>query len=97
MRAVRSDNGGGSALFRREPLPAAAVVCVQRDKSGRTTMDDIRAAGDTDGRPGDQADPGIEGTGEALCPVCGGSGRIDGADCEKCGGTGKIVEGIGGA
>ena len=60
-------------------------------------MDDIRSAGDSDVRPGDQANPGTPGTGEALCPACGASGRIDGADCENCGGSGKIVEGVGGA
>lgn len=46
--------------------------------------------------PGDEAEPGTPGTGENLCPVCGGSGRIDGAQCTECGGTGKVVEGIGG-
>ena len=48
-------------------------------------------------RPGDQAEPGTPGTGEALCPVCGGSGRLDGGTCDSCRGTGKITEGVGGA
>ena len=47
--------------------------------------------------PGDEAAPGIPGTGEALCPVCAGSGRRGGGPCENCGGAGRIVEGIGGA
>ncbi len=47
--------------------------------------------------PGDDAAPGTPGTGEDLCPVCNGSGRIDDGECGNCGGTGKIVEGIGGA
>jgi hypothetical protein len=48
-------------------------------------------------KPGDQAPPGTPGTGEALCPVCGGSGQNDGASCRNCDGTGKIIEGVGGA
>jgi DnaJ-class molecular chaperone len=46
--------------------------------------------------PGDEAQPGTPGTGEEACPVCGGSGRIDGHACEACDGTGRIIEGIGG-
>lgn len=46
--------------------------------------------------PGDEAAPGTEGTGEDLCHVCGGSGRIDGGVCAECGGTGKVIAGIGG-
>ena len=46
--------------------------------------------------PGDVAPPGTEGTGEDVCPVCGGTGQIDGAECENCGGTGTVIEGIGG-
>jgi hypothetical protein len=49
--------------------------------------------------PGDQAPPGTPGTGENVCPVCGGSGR--GREptmrCPNCEGTGKVVVGIGGA
>lgn len=47
--------------------------------------------------PGDQAEPGTPGTGENLCPDCGGSGRIDSGDCPTCDGTGRVIEGIGGA
>lgn len=47
--------------------------------------------------PGDDAPPGTPGTGEAICPVCSGSGRHDGESCETCGGTGKVTQGIGGA
>jgi hypothetical protein len=48
-------------------------------------------------KPGDQAPPGTPGTGEALCPVCGGTGRISGRPCDQCNGTGVITQGIGGA
>jgi hypothetical protein len=60
-------------------------------------MDDTRFASAPQGAPGDQADPGTPGTGEALCPVCGGSGKVEGETCQNCRGTGKIIEGIGGA
>jgi hypothetical protein len=54
-------------------------------------MDDDRDFEDM--APGDEAPPGTEGTGEDLCPECGG----EGGDCENCGGTGRVVRGVGGA
>ncbi len=47
--------------------------------------------------PGDDAAPGTPGTGEDICPRCGGRGTIGGGECQNCGGTGKVIEGIGGA
>ena len=47
--------------------------------------------------PGDQAPPGTPGTGENICPKCGGKGSLRGNNCEYCGGTGKVTEGVGGA
>nr|MBF0682261.1 hypothetical protein [Pseudomonas sp.] len=47
--------------------------------------------------PGDDAAPGTPGTGEDICPECGGSGRNGGEPCGNCGGTGKIIRGVGGA
>jgi DnaJ-class molecular chaperone len=47
--------------------------------------------------PGDEAEPGTPGTGEALCPRCGGSGDVDGEICPECEGSGRVVQGIGGA
>lgn len=47
--------------------------------------------------PGDDAPPGTPGTGEDVCPRCGGSGRDGGTPCPDCGGTGKVTRGIGGA
>lgn len=49
--------------------------------------------------PGDEAPAGSAGTGENVCPACGGSGRAaDGrGNCAYCGGTGKVTVGIGGA
>ena len=48
-------------------------------------------------RPGDQAPEGTAGTGETVCPRCGGSGKLGASDCPECEGTGKITVGIGGA
>jgi DnaJ-class molecular chaperone len=54
-------------------------------------------ASDQQMNPGDEAPSGTPGTGEDICPVCGGKGKnASGADCPNCGGTGKIVEGVGG-
>jgi DnaJ-class molecular chaperone len=47
--------------------------------------------------PGDQAAPGTPGTGENICPACGGSGTLEGKTCPTCEGAGTIVQGIGGA
>jgi hypothetical protein len=50
----------------------------------------------TGAAPGDEAPPGTPGTGEDVCPRCGGSGKLDGADCPECEGTGIVIAGIGG-
>jgi DnaJ-class molecular chaperone len=47
--------------------------------------------------PGDEAPPGMPGTGEDICPECHGSGKVNGQPCRNCGGTGRVVRGIGGA
>ena len=47
--------------------------------------------------PGDEAAPGTPGTGEDICPLCHGHGRIMRSRCPNCGGTGRIIRGIGGA
>jgi hypothetical protein len=47
--------------------------------------------------PGDEAAPGTPGTGEDICPLCHGQGRIMHTRCPNCGGSGKIVRAIGGA
>ena len=52
-----------------------------------------------DGRnPGDEVSPGTPQSGEAICPACAGSGRIDGkGECSNCGGTGKVTQLVGDA
>jgi hypothetical protein len=47
--------------------------------------------------PGDEAPPGTPGTGEDVCPRCGGSGKLASGTCPACQGTGKVTVGIGGA
>ena len=44
--------------------------------------------------PGDEVPPGTPGAGENVCPVCGGSGKIEGKACTNCGGTGVVIEGV---
>lgn len=46
--------------------------------------------------PGDDAEPGTPGTGEAVCPDCEGSGTLGSGRCPRCGGLGRVVQGIGG-
>jgi DnaJ-class molecular chaperone len=46
--------------------------------------------------PGDQAPPGVPGTGENTCRACKGTGKVNGKTCGTCEGTGKVIEGIGG-
>jgi hypothetical protein len=47
--------------------------------------------------PGDEAPAGTPGTGEDVCPDCGGSGVRAGRECPTCHGSGKVTVGIGGA
>ncbi len=60
---------------------------------------EMAAAGTSnDMSPGDEAPPGTPGTGENICPTCGGSATSpDGGECPTCDGTGKVIEAIGGA
>ncbi len=48
-------------------------------------------------KPGDQAAPGTPGTGEAVCPRCDGTGRLNDERCGDCEGSGTVIQGIGGA
>jgi hypothetical protein len=63
----------------------------------RNTRDPVEASNASPMNPGDEAPPGTPGTGENVCPVCHGGGKVRGAACANCGGTGRIVAGIGGA
>jgi hypothetical protein len=68
-------------------------------ESANTAPDSSRNAdaGRTPMNPGDQAPAGTPGTGEDVCPKCGGSGQLGASACPDCGGTGKVNVGIGGA
>lgn len=46
--------------------------------------------------PGDDAPAGTPGTGEDVCPDCGGKGRLQDQVCANCGGSGKVIKGISG-
>lgn len=47
--------------------------------------------------PGDEAAPGMPGTGEDLCLKCSGTGKLeDGKECPECCGTGRVVRAVGG-
>jgi DnaJ-class molecular chaperone len=47
--------------------------------------------------PGDQVPPGTAGSGENICPDCGGRGRLrSGQQCPTCDGTGVVIEVVGG-
>ena len=48
--------------------------------------------------PGDEVPPGSPDSGEATCPACKGTGRVEGGkSCDSCGGSGKITQLIGDA
>jgi DnaJ-class molecular chaperone len=46
--------------------------------------------------PGDEAPPDRDNTAPNVCPRCGGSGRLQGGECELCGGSGEVQEAVGG-
>ena len=49
------------------------------DSASPFTMPKPDAPATDPARPGDEAPPGTPGTGETLCPRCGGTGRHVGA------------------
>ncbi|MBC5766538.1 hypothetical protein [Ramlibacter albus] len=77
-----------------EPAPvdlAAESVAGEEDPGASIDMSQAPMA------PGDEAPPGTPGTGEDVCPRCGGSGKLAGTTCPECQGRGKVTVGIGGA
>ncbi len=71
-------------------LAAAAVAAKKRGRFAGPR--ELTAA-----RPGDEAARGTPQTGEGLCPVCAGKGRIGGRPCATCGGTGTVIVNVGDA
>ncbi|HVO89937.1 MAG TPA: hypothetical protein VMV45_15465 [Casimicrobiaceae bacterium] len=47
--------------------------------------------------PGDEAPDRTPGTGENICTMCHGTGKVNGARCGNCDGTGRVNVGMGGA
>jgi hypothetical protein len=76
------------------PLAPAQPLDLTESAAGE---EDPGAGIETPMSPGDEARPGTPGTGEDICPDCGGTGKRAGRDCPTCQGTGKVTAGIGGA
>lgn len=97
-----SANGSGAtrAASSGPVVPAAATVdaeSVAGEEDPGASVDLAIPPGGAPPHPGDLAAPGTPGIGEAVCPRCGGSDRLDAAPCPDCSGTGKVIQGIGGA
>lgn len=88
---------GGLVALKTTVLITAEEARSAMQRAGSITSGYEPPVGYSGMRPGDQAPPGTPGTGEAPCPECGGTGRLEGKSCWKCSGTGKVIEGIGGA
>ena len=78
----------------KQPVDLTTSVAGEEDPGAST---EIGSAAERPMAPGDEARPGTAGTGEKVCPDCGGSGKRAGRDCRTCGGTGKVIAAVGGA
>ena len=76
---------------------AAAAVAPGRSDQPAGRRGDQPSGAQVPMSPGDEAPAGTPGTGEDICPNCGGSGRAASGSCPMCAGTGKVTVGIGGA
>lgn len=92
-----------SSPTRKEPVDLTESVAGEEDPGASldATQDssgsDETAAVQGHLRPGDEAPAGTPGSGETVCPRCGGSGKLGASSCPECEGTGKVTVGIGGA
>jgi hypothetical protein len=85
-----------------EEDPGASIDIAAAGLPGRSDQPAGRRGDEPSGAsapmsPGDEAPPGTPGSGEDVCPRCGGSGTLAGRACPECEGTGKVNVGIGGA
>jgi len=80
-----------------EEAPIGPVDLAQSIAAGSPGRSDQPAGAQPSMSPGDEAPVGTPGTGEDVCPTCGGTGQADGRTCPECEGTGKVNVGIGGA
>jgi hypothetical protein len=69
----------------------------KRREFGGDSATGTRPASSPPMSPGDHAPAGTPGTGENVCPACGGKGQLRGQPCPNCEGSGKVIVGIGGA
>ena len=76
-----------------KPVDLGTSVAGEEDPGA---SNEIGSATERPMAPGDEAPAGTPGTGEKVCPDCGGSGRRAGGTCPTCGGSGKVTAGIGG-
>lgn len=60
-------------------------------------LGDAQQPGTQATNPGDEVPAGTPGSGENVCPDCGGTGQRDNNECVTCGGTGVVTEAVGGA
>lgn len=74
------------------PIDLAQSVAGEEDPGAS-----VELATGADAPTPDQAPPGTPGTGETVCPRCGGTGQLSGRTCPECEGSGRINVGIGGA
>jgi hypothetical protein len=84
-----------------KPVDLSQSTAGEEDPGASVDLAMAEPAAPTDARapmsPGDQAPAGTVGTGENVCPDCGGTGKRFGDECATCQGTGKVTVGIGGA
>jgi hypothetical protein len=78
-----------------DPLDLSESAAGEEDPGA--VLDIPPTASQTPMSPGDEAPLGTPGTGENVCPRCGGTGKLAGRECPECQGTGKVTVGIGGA
>jgi hypothetical protein len=110
VMGTEADFGGGASTGKELDLaesvageedPGASVELTAGAMPGRSDQPasggDKPTGGQAPMRPGDEAPEGTPGTGETVCPRCGGSGKLGASDCPDCQGSGKVTVGIGGA
>jgi hypothetical protein len=86
-RATREVIEGTRSQPSCEPQPRDDVTCTR-----------MPVMPEPDGKkPGDEDVPGSKQTGEHICPVCGGTGKLDQEPCPDCGGSGQITVIVGDA
>uniref|UniRef100_UPI004039BD6F hypothetical protein n=1 Tax=Variovorax sp. BK018 TaxID=3450241 RepID=UPI004039BD6F len=92
------NKGAFSRSVAGEEDPGAAIdVPSQAPVPGRQQAEPPPTSAGLPLQGGDEAPEGTPGTGEALCRVCGGTGKARvGTTCPSCGGTGHVIVGIGG-